>query len=100
MEKKVGGFWIKVPCIQDVGSCNYGDLCKNWAEVCPKYFEKFGIPCTCPIPPNTYTIPDVELDVSTHLPPGSKGELRITANLISPSKGHLGCVQLDINLDS
>jgi hypothetical protein len=56
MEKKVAGFYIKVPCIDNVGSCTYGDLCKDWADVCPKYFSKYGIPCACPIPANWFAV--------------------------------------------
>jgi ganglioside GM2 activator len=98
MEKKVAGFYIKVPCIDNVGSCTYGDLCKDWADVCPKYFSKYGIPCACPIPANTYTVPDIEFDITGKLPPGASGDLRVTANMNSPSAGHLGCLQVTINL--
>jgi ganglioside GM2 activator len=97
MEKKVAGFWIKVPCIDNVGSCNYGGLCKDWADVCPKEFAKYGIPCTCPIAAGTYTIPDAVIDITKKLPAGASGDFRITGNLVS-STGHLGCLQIEINI--
>ena len=99
MEKKVSGFWIKVPCEGGkVGSCNYGNLCAAWAEACPKYFEKYSIPCTCPVAAGTYSIPDAVVDVTEKLPSGASGDFRITANLLSQSAGHLGCVQLEIHI--
>jgi len=97
MEKKVGPAYIKIPCVDNVGSCNYGNLCQAWAEACPKYFEKYGIPCTCPIPPNTYSVPDAVIAITGKLPSIASGEFRITGD-IGSSAGHLGCVQVDINL--
>ncbi len=98
MEKKVAGFYIKVPCVDNVGSCTYDNMCQDWAAACPKYFEKFGIPCTCPIPANSYSIPDVEGNINIKLPAGANGPFRITANMNSASAGHLGCIQLLMNL--
>jgi ganglioside GM2 activator len=98
MEKKVAGFWIKVPCEGKVGSCNYGNLCGDWATVCPKYFTKYGIPCTCPITAGSYSIPDAIVDITKKLPSGASGDFRITGNLISGTAGHLGCVQIEIHI--
>ncbi len=100
LEAKVAGFWIKVPCVEDIGSCNYTDLCKNWAVLCPKYFEKYGIPCTCPIPANTYTVTDFVADISEKLPIKLKGDVRITGNFLSPTAGHLACVQVQVTVAS
>ncbi len=97
MEKKVGIFWIKVPCTKNVGSCNYGNICASWTTDCPKYFEKYGLPCTCPFPANNYTIPDLVVDVTSKLPSGANGDFQITANIVS-STSHLGCLKLSINL--
>jgi len=94
MEKKVAGFFVKVPCVDNVGSCTYGDLCKDWAENCPKYFAKYGIPCTCPIPPNTYTIDNAVIDVKSSLPSIINGDYRLTGNLVSATAGHLACIQI------
>jgi ganglioside GM2 activator len=97
MEKKIAGFYIKIPCIANLGSCTYNDLCKDWAAVCPQY-AKFGIPCTCPIPANTYTVDGLVADVTTKLPPGSSGDLRITGNIQSPTAGHIFCLQIEITI--
>lgn len=97
MEKKVAGFFIKVPCVDNVGSCNYGDICKDWAEFCPKYMANFSIPCTCPIPANTYSIPTTVVDITSKLPPGASGDYRVSAD-IGSSEGHLGCVKVEANI--
>ena len=97
MEKKVGSFYVKVPCVDNVGSCNYGNICQAWAEACPKYFEKYGVPCNCPIPANTYSVPDAVVDVTSKLPSIATGEFRLTADIAS-GEGHLGCLRLNVNL--
>ncbi|CAF2862332.1 unnamed protein product [Rotaria sp. Silwood2] len=97
MERKVGGFYVKIPCIDNVGSCNYGNICEDWAKVCPQYFEKYGIPCECPIPANTYSIPDTTVEIKSSLPSELSGTFRITADIRS-SEGHLGCIQAQVNL--
>jgi hypothetical protein len=52
MEFKVGVFWVKVPCRDNVGSCLYTDVC-NMLPVdkpCPNAFNSSHVPCRCPIP--------------------------------------------------
>ena len=47
--KKVGSTWIKIPCIGNIGSCTYDDLCELLAGVtCPDPFVSAGVPCQCP----------------------------------------------------
>ncbi|CAF0835999.1 unnamed protein product [Adineta steineri] len=97
MEKKVGGFYVKVPCIDNFGSCTYGNLCEAWADACPKYFEQFRIPCKCPIPADTYTIPGAVIKIGGHLPSVGEGDYRLTGDLGS-SGTHLGCLRLQVTL--
>jgi ganglioside GM2 activator len=98
VEKKIAGFYVKIPCIDGIGSCTYGDLCKNWPQICPK-LQPYGIPCTCPLPANTYTVTGIEVDVTRKLPPGASGDIRITANIQSPTAGHIFCLEMEINLN-
>lgn len=100
MEKKVAGFFVKIPCIEQVGSCTYGDICTIWAENCPKFFSKFGIPCNCPIPANTYTVDGAVVDVTMGLPGIASGDYRITGNLVSASSGHIACIQVIASLST
>ena len=48
--KKKEIFWITVPCIDNIGSCTYDNLCEMFAIInCPAPFKKYGIPCQCPV---------------------------------------------------
>ena len=48
IEKKMF-VWIKIPCIDGVGSCDYDDACALLSSIkCPKELKKYGIPCHCP----------------------------------------------------
>ena len=49
LERKVGSAWIKIPCIGDIGSCTYDDLCETLSGAeCPDPFVDNGVPCKCP----------------------------------------------------
>lgn len=50
--KKVGPFTVLIPCVDNVGSCTYADLCKMLPtpDKCPDFFVKHDIPCDCPFP--------------------------------------------------
>ncbi len=97
MEKKVAGFWVKVPCVDNVGSCTYSPTCAQFIDLCQKYLVKYSIPCVCPFPAGTYAINDAVFDITGHLPPGASGEFRITAD-IHASSGHIGCLHVDADL--
>lgn len=94
----MAGFYVKIPCIDNVGSCTYGDICKLWADACPKQFEKYGLPCNCPFPAKTYTVSDVVVEIAGKLPGIVTGEYRITGNMVSASAGHIGCLQVIVDL--
>jgi len=93
IEKKVAGFYIKIPCVDDYGSCKYTNLCPTWKEVCPKYFEKFGFPCSCPAPAGNYSLPDTVFEITTKIPFIATGTFRVTAD-IGSSEYHLFCLQI------
>jgi hypothetical protein len=50
IEKSILGKYIKLPCIDNVGSCYYDDLCQllNQISQCPDPLVAAGIPCQCP----------------------------------------------------
>jgi len=97
IERKVGPFFVKVPCVNNFGSCNYDNVCELWSQVCPKYAEKFGLPCECPIPANVYSVSNANVFIAKSVPPELLGEYRATAD-ISSSQGHLGCVFIDLTI--
>nr|XP_022903007.1 ganglioside GM2 activator-like [Onthophagus taurus] len=54
-------FWIEVPCVDNLGSCTYKDVCifgiaKN--KPCPPILNDNKVPCRCPIKKGTYIIPE------------------------------------------
>lgn len=65
LEKEVAGFWIKVPCVEELGSCHYRDACDVLNQLippgqdCPEPLHTYGLPCRCPFK-----------DVSVLLPSG------------------------------
>lgn len=54
VEKEVAGFWAKVPCVDQIGSCTYEDFCQIIdtvippGEPCPEPLHTYGLPCHCP----------------------------------------------------
>jgi len=57
-----------------------------------------NIPCSCPIPPNNYTVNNIPIFINaTHAAPFTE-DFRVTGNLSSPSLGHIGCVQFNATI--
>lgn len=54
LEKDVAGFWVKVPCVEELGSCHYQDACDLLTRLippgqdCPEPLHTYGLPCRCP----------------------------------------------------
>lgn len=54
LEKEVAGFWVKVPCLDELGSCHYKDACDVLNQLippgqdCPEPLHTYGLPCRCP----------------------------------------------------
>lgn len=54
VEKALGDLWIQLPCIDQLGSCTYNDVCSILDELippgtpCPEPLLTYGIPCHCP----------------------------------------------------
>jgi ganglioside GM2 activator len=87
-----------VPCIDNIGSCTYDGICGDWAQICPQYFQQYGIPCTCPFPAKSYSIPDVTFSVSQTIPGIASGEYRLTGSLVTSTDVHVVCLQAIVDL--
>lgn len=54
LEKEVAGFWVKIPCLDELGSCHYEDICDILDKLippgqdCPEPLRTYGLPCHCP----------------------------------------------------
>jgi len=92
--KKVLGKFVKLPCIDNFGSCQYADLCELMEQVqCPDPIVRIGIDCTCPLKANTYTFPQTEFEVDVSFIPA--GDYHMVGNVTYQSK-QAAC--LDITL--
>lgn len=99
MEKNVAGFYIKIPCEGNVGSCTYRDICRNGFVLGPMLAGINATSKPCPaIPPATYSVSNLMLTVSKSIPSIADGGFRITVDFLSNVAGQLGCVQFYITL--
>lgn len=105
VEKEVAGLWLKIPCVEQMGSCTYEDICNiidlliPSGSPCPEPLHTYGLPCHCPfkagtyaMPKSTFTLPDLEM-------PGwlSTGDYRVQA-ILSSNGTRLGCVKIAASL--
>ncbi len=96
MEKKIAGFFVKVPCIDNVGSCTYKGVCADWAKACPT-LPPLGVPCTCPFPAKGYSVNGVTVEVKQSIPGIAAGDFRVTGKLVSAS-GEVVCLEVTVTL--
>jgi hypothetical protein len=114
---------VEVPCIDNVGSCTYQDVCAMLPlpNNCPPFFKEQGIPCSCkndliksstrsnsfffeyflnfsgPFFQGTYSANGVQIDIDlpTKIPPG---EYIIIGNLENETLGHVACLEIQLNV--
>ncbi|KAK1343478.1 hypothetical protein QTO34_016258 [Cnephaeus nilssonii] len=107
VQKEMAGFWVKVPCVEQIGSCTYEDICNVFdiflppGEPCPEPLHTYGLPCHCPFKEGKYSLPKSvinipHLDLPSWL---STGNYRIQ-NILSSGKKHLGCFKIDVSLEA
>jgi len=98
--KKKIVFWITVPCIDNVGSCQYSDVCQLLAKFeCPAAFKKYGIPCQCPVKDASYSLPATSFYVDDSKLPSfvADGDYHVTARLKQGSREIL-CLYLELSI--
>jgi len=96
METELFGHFFPIPCVDNVGSCDYDDLCSllpKPEEPCPPPFIKAGIPCRCPFSAGKFNLPSTRLALPSVPLPIHSATVRITAHLTSDGKP-LTCIQL------
>ncbi|XP_014919416.1 ganglioside GM2 activator [Herpailurus yagouaroundi] len=105
VEKEVAGFWAKVPCVEQIGSCTYEDFCQIIdtvippGEPCPEPLHTYGLPCHCPFKAGVYSLPESDFTLPQLEVPGwlSSGHYRIKTVLSSGGE-RLGCVKISASL--
>eukprot|EP00055_Hartaetosiga_balthica_P002674 m.4832 g.4832 ORF g.4832 m.4832 type:complete len:204 (-) comp2297_c0_seq1:449-1060(-) len=107
LEKKVG-VWVKIPCVDDIGSCTYPDVCTLLEKIplqngkCPAPLPSLGIPCRCPlstfkvnVPPTTVEAPKLPPSVPSWL---SNGDYKATFKAYTNAGTELLCSEIEISL--
>lgn len=105
VEKEVAGFWVKVPCVEQIGSCTYEDVCNMLTtlippgESCPEPLHTYGLPCHCPFKEGTYSLPKSEFTIpDLELPSWlSTGNYRIEG-VLAGGQERLACVKIAASL--
>ncbi|XP_019960579.1 ganglioside GM2 activator [Paralichthys olivaceus] len=107
LEKEVAGFWVKVPCVDEIGSCHYQDVCDILNHLippgqdCPEPLHTYGLPCRCPFKAGSYSLPQSNFDLpDVDLPYWlTNGNYRVQGVLGGGGK-ELGCLKLALSLHS
>uniref|UniRef100_A0AAZ3NPZ7 MD-2-related lipid-recognition domain-containing protein n=1 Tax=Oncorhynchus tshawytscha TaxID=74940 RepID=A0AAZ3NPZ7_ONCTS len=105
--KEVAGFWVKVPCVEEIGSCHYADGCDLLNQLippgqdCPEPLHTYGIPCHCPFKAGMYTLPESDfylpdIDLPYWL---TNGHYRVQGVLGAMGK-ELGCLKITFAVHS
>nr|XP_053645883.1 ganglioside GM2 activator-like [Cherax quadricarinatus] len=70
VERRIFWLWVKIPCLDGLGSCHYNDVCEVIpfppSEPCPDPFPRFKLPCRCPalkghyiVKNSTFSVPGI-----------------------------------------
>uniref|UniRef100_A0A3B4BGQ3 MD-2-related lipid-recognition domain-containing protein n=1 Tax=Periophthalmus magnuspinnatus TaxID=409849 RepID=A0A3B4BGQ3_9GOBI len=107
IEKAVAGFWVKIPCVDDMGSCHYSDACDVLnmlvppGQDCPEPLHAYGLPCRCPfkaglysLPPSDFFIPNLDLPYWL-----TNGKYR-ARGMLGQDGAELGCLELGLTIHS
>nr|XP_057913603.1 ganglioside GM2 activator [Doryrhamphus excisus] len=107
LEKEVGGFWVKVPCLEEVGSCHYRDVCDVLNQLippghdCPEPLHTYGLPCRCPFHAGSYSLPESDfflpyMDLPSWL---TNGNYRLQG-VLGGGGNELGCLKVALSISS
>ncbi|NXX17603.1 SAP3 protein, partial [Podargus strigoides] len=107
VEKALGDLWIQLPCIDQLGSCTYDDVCTMLDNLippgtpCPEPLQTYGIPCRCPFKAGSYSLPASNIDLpDVELPSWmTNGNYRVRATASNGGK-ELACVKVAFSLRS
>ncbi|OQV16956.1 putative Ganglioside GM2 activator [Hypsibius exemplaris] len=101
VQKKVF-VWVSLPCVDDLGSCNYPDVCARLPPPpCPQPLIEANLPCTCPIPTGTYAVKDLEVEFDTRKFPGWLTEGDFKAHIEMKKGGQsFACYDVELNIIS
>lgn len=96
LETEIFGHFFEIPCIDNVGSCDYDDLCSllpKQGEPCPPILAKAGVPCRCPFPAGKFSLPSSAFAIPSVPLPIKSATVRLTAHLTADGNP-VTCVQI------
>ncbi|XP_056372831.1 ganglioside GM2 activator-like [Hyla sarda] len=104
-EKEIMGEWLKIPCMENVGSCTYDDFCDLLDQLiqpgqsCPEPLHTYGLPCHCPFQEGSYYLPVSMFEVPSLSIPSwfSKGNYRVKV-VVSHEGQEIGCGKITFSL--
>eukprot|EP00062_Callorhinchus_milii_P016493 gi/632967805/ref/XP_007900183.1/ PREDICTED: ganglioside GM2 activator [Callorhinchus milii] len=104
LQKEVAGTWVKIPCVEQIGSCTYEDVCRLLylaippGQSCPEPLATYGIPCHCPFQTGSYTLPETSFDIPNLGVPYwlTNGDYKGKA-VMSSGNRELACVELSFS---
>jgi len=101
VKKKIFGVYIEIPCVDNIGSCTYNDLCGMLANItCPQVLIDHGFTCQCPFAAKEYEVPDgTEIAIPDIPLPSAieNGDYEIKAQLYNGAT-ELACVDIKASL--
>lgn len=106
LEREVAGVWIKVPCVDDLGSCYYPDACVRLAQLfmwipqlCPEPKPSSSVPCGCPFRAGDYYWPSSGIYIPNFSLPNRLTNFRLQV-VLGNSGEELGCIKVSFSIAS
>lgn len=107
LEKEVAGFWVKIPCVEEMGSCHYENACDILNQFippgqdCPEPLHSYGLPCHCPFKAGSYSLPKSDFHIpNLDLPYWlTNGNYR-AQGVLGMDGSELGCLKVALSIHS
>ncbi|XP_051514282.1 ganglioside GM2 activator-like [Myxocyprinus asiaticus] len=107
LEREVVGVWVKIPCIDELGSCHYPNVCDLLDQLtppgqdCPEPLHTYGLPCHCPFKAGDYSLPSSDIYIPEVELPGwlTNGNYKVQG-ILGNSENELGCLEVSVSLHS
>lgn len=101
IKKKIFGVYVEIPCVDNLGSCTYNNICPMLAKIeCPQQLIDLGFTCHCPFAAKEYEVPAgtevtlPKIDLPSFI---ESGDYEIKATLMSGSTT-LACYDVKVSL--
>ncbi|VDI33031.1 ganglioside GM2 activator [Mytilus galloprovincialis] len=98
-KKNNQGQFVEIPCIEDLFTCNYTDVCELMDQIvqCPDPLVAAGIPCQCPITKGQYLMNNANFEIDAAV--FSQGDYRIKVMVMAKGK-QVFCIDMTASVSS